>query len=83
MQGDLIQRPEAPWRGFVAGFVRCGAPLLAVLIVKTLLDLRAGLILQDFLVVGAISLGGALIGGILFAVPSIVRLVAHKYLEGR
>ncbi|GAD59704.1 hypothetical protein MBEBAB_1954 [Brevundimonas abyssalis TAR-001] len=54
-----------------------------MLIVKTLLDLRAGLILQDFLVVGAISLGGALIGGILFAVPSIVRLVAYKYLEGR
>lgn len=83
MQRELIQRPEAPWRGFVAGFVRCGAPLLAILTVRTLLDLRVGLILQDFLVVGAISLGGGLMGGTIFAVPSIVRLVAYKYLGGR
>ena len=83
MQRELIQRPEAPWRGFVAGFIRCGLPLLAILITRALLELRGGLILQDFLVVGTISLGGAVIGGTIFAVPSIVRLLAYKYLGGR
>ena len=83
MERELIQRPEAPWRGFLAGFARCGSPLLAILTIKTLVDLRPGLILQDFLVVGAISLVGGVIGGCLFAIPAIIRLAAYKYLSGR
>lgn len=83
MRRELLQRPEAPWRGFIAGFIRCGSPLLAVLTFRTLFDFRPGLIAQDFLVAGAISLGAGVIGGIIFAVPSIIRLWAYKYLGGR
>lgn len=83
MQRDLIQRPEAPWRRFVTNFVRWGSLALAIGIIKTLFDLREGLILQDFLEVGALSLIFGLIGGAISAVVSSIRLAAYKYRGGQ
>ena len=83
MQGELIQRPEAPWRRFVADFVRWGSLTLVIGTIITLLNLRDGLILQDFLVVGAFSLGFGLIGGAISAVASSIRLAAYKLRGGQ
>lgn len=83
MTRTLVQRPEAPWRSFIAGFLRCGLPLFAVLLIKTLMAIRPNLLVQDLLIMGAISLTGGVLGGVLFAMPALIRMMAYKHLGGR
>lgn len=61
--------------------VSCGSPLATIIVIKAILELGMAAFFQDLWVIVLIIFFGAVLGGVIFALPALVRLAAYAFLS--